>query len=147
MRWIRVALFLGSVALFVGCILPERGPVLGQAKLVFINHTDSRLCYDGWGAGAVGGSCSTPVKPGGRTVWRPECRSGAELAPARYVKGEPLRVLLAETEGAGELVYDGFGRCDEETTFTIERSGTGFLVSKSVSNPLPTDKPFPTMRP
>jgi len=137
MRAILVTLLLGSVTVFAGCF--ESGPALGEAKLVFFNHTDSLLCYTSSpaspGEGTDNESCAR-VKPEARSVWRPECRSGAFLNPGSYEKGGPTSVFLVVPGGA--QIYGGFARCDEETGFLIEQNGGKFVVTKTNHRDSPT---------
>jgi hypothetical protein len=124
-------------------VFGDCGPYLGGAKLVFHNRTDSHLCYDSSSLASVSDKYCNNVKANGKSVWRPECMSGAGLNP-NYVKGGLLRVVLAKRDTGG-TIYDDDARCDEETTFVIDHDGDDFVITKAVTDPLP-DQPA-TARP
>ena len=129
MRYIVIVWLVGFLALLVAC--SERGPRPGAAKLVFINHTDSNICYGGNLPEAR--HCSERIEPDARKVSRPECLSGPDPGDS-YPKGLPLNLQLA-VENAEEI-YAGSARCEEETTFVIANDGDKIIVAKSVTQAL-----------
>jgi len=144
MRSILITVLLGFIPALVGCgagPIPEGGPSLGQAKLVFKNRTDSVMCYGSDSAYAASHSYCGKVKANGRSVWRPECDSAAGLRDD-YVKGGFVGVVLGLGE-TGRQLYSGSARCDEETEFLIEHNGEEFVVTKNVTKPLPGQPPGP----
>ncbi len=134
MRWIVIVGLVGLLAALLAC--SERGPRPGAAKLVFINHTDSNICYGGNLPEAR--DCSERIDA--RKVSRPECLSGPDPGDS-YPKGLPLNLQLAVENG--EEIYAGSARCDEETTFVIANDGDKIIVAKSVTQALETQGTSP----
>ena len=93
MRWILIALLLGSVTVLHACGLADVATVEPHVNITYENNTESLLCLNHGTAESprsLLGDCSVRVEPMKETTWSRECFSSIEVSSAEVVLIEEI---------------------------------------------------------